>query len=101
MPVETADDREIMLADFGDTVLYTPVGGTQVSIVGIFDNAYEAVDAGGNVPVALTQPHVLCRTADVSAAQEGDEMVINSVTYVVRVIMGDGTGFTDIMLERQ
>ena len=40
-------------------------------------------------------------TADVSSAQEGDQMVINSVTYIVRVIMGDGTGFTDIMLERQ
>lgn len=101
MPVETADDREILLADFGETALYTPIGGTQTSIVGIFDNAYEAVDAGGTVPVAVTQPHFTCRTADVASAQDGDSIVIRGVTYIIRVVMGDGTGITDLILEEQ
>lgn len=101
MPVETADDRLAMLADFGETATYTPVGGSAVSITGIFDNAYEAVNAGGTVPVAITQPHFVCRTADVPSADDGDSIVIRSVTYIVRVVMSDGTGITDLMLERQ
>jgi hypothetical protein len=101
MPVETADDRLIMLSDFGVTATYTPVGGVETSIVGIFDNAYEAVDAGGNVPVALTQPHFTCRTADVPNAADGDALVVNATSYIVRVVMQDGTGISDLLLEKQ
>jgi hypothetical protein len=101
MAVETADDRLVMLADFGVTATYTPVGGQAASVVGIFDNAYEAVDAGGNVPVALTQPHFTCRTADVPNAADGDALVVSGVSYIIRVVMQDGTGISDLLLEKQ
>ena len=100
MPVETADDRLIMLADFGVAASFTPAGGGAPSaITVIFDNAYEAVDAGGGSTFAVTQPHVTARTADVSGATEGATLAIDGVTYTIRVVMPDGTGITEMMLE--
>lgn len=101
MAVETADDRSYFLADFGVVALYTPVGGTQKSITVIFDNEHIPVDTGGNVPFSLQQPKALCRTADLTGTVEGGQIVINSTTYVIRVIMPDGTGMTEVMLEAQ
>lgn len=101
MAVETADDRSYMLADFGVSVAYTPVGGTVKTITVIFDNEHIPVDAGGNVPFSLQQPKALCRTADLTGTVEGGQMIINSTTYVIRVIMPDGTGMTEVMLEAQ
>lgn len=99
MAVETADDRLILLADFGVAATFTPVGGTASSITVIFDNAYEAVDVGGGSTFAVTQPRVTARTADVSGATEGATLAIGGVTYTIRVVMPDGTGITEMMLE--
>ena len=37
MAVETDVERAIMLADFGESVTYTPSGGSASTITGIFD----------------------------------------------------------------
>lgn len=94
MAVETADDRAIYLADFGVTVTYS--GG---SFVGIFDNAYTDVDAGGGVAISMVDPRLSCRTADVTGVSEGDTITIGGNSYIVRVKMPDGTGMTELMLE--
>ena len=99
MPVETAVEREALLADFGETMSYTPSGGTATDITAIFDNAYQAVDAGGTIAFAVSQPKILCRTADVSGAQEGDSIVYGGTTYTMSIVMDDGTGISEIMLE--
>ena len=96
MAVETADERAIFfnVDDFGVAATYN--GGT---VNGIFDNEFFEADAGGMVAVAIQQPRFLCRTSDVSAAAEGDGIVINSVSYVIRVVQPDGTGMTTLVLE--
>lgn len=96
MAVETADERAIFFSvdDFGVAATYA--GGT---VNGIFDNEFFEADAGGMVAVAIQQPRFLCRTADVSAAAEGDAIVINSVDYTIRVVQPDGTGMTTLVLE--
>lgn len=100
MAVETADDRLILLADFGVSVTYTYVSGAGTkTITGIFDNQYEAVDAGGGVAFAMQQPKLTVRTADIVGATDGDKVVIDGIEYYVRVIMQDGTGITELMLE--
>lgn len=99
MGIETATEREVLLADFGETMSYTPSGGTATDITAIFDNAYQAVDAGGTIAFAVSQPKIMCRTADVSSAQEGDTIVYNSTTYTMTIVMDDGTGMSEIMLE--
>lgn len=101
MAVELAADRAIFLADFGVTASYTPAGGSASDITVIFDNEYLDVDIGGAVAFATQQPKVLCRDGQISGIAEGDQMVISGSTYIVRVVMPDGTGMTEIMLEAQ
>jgi len=98
--VETADDRLFMLQDFGSDIAYTSNGNT-VTIKGILDNEFEEVELGGSVPFALQKPRLHCRTSDVINAANGDTMIIEGVTYYVRVVMPDGTGMTEIQLEKE
>lgn len=100
MPVETADDRLILLNDFGFDVTYTHNGQSSV-IKGILDNEFEEVELGGSVPFAVQRPRLHCRTSDVSDAVNGDTMQIEGITYYIRVVMPDGTGMTEIQLEKQ
>lgn len=101
MPVETAADRAAMLADFGESITYTVQGGSAATITGIFDNQYVEVDSGGEVGFAVQQPRLTVRTADVPNCTEGDTFVVNSVTYLSRIVQDDGTGITLIALEKQ
>lgn len=101
MAIETQIERQVLLADFGLGVSYTPVGGVTRTIIGIFDNAYEGIEAGGSVSFAVQQPRFFCATADVPSATEGALFVIEGVQYLVTVVMADGTGMTEFMLEKQ
>jgi hypothetical protein len=101
MTVETSEFRSIMLADFGVNASYTPLAGGTVTVKGIFDNDYQAYDAGGSVSFALQVPRFFCKTESIPEAQEGDQMVIGAVSYVIRVVMPDGTGMTELALEKQ
>ena len=100
MAVELADDRAIFLADFGVTATYTPSFGAEKSITVIFDNEYLDVDVGGSVAFATQQPKILARDGDISGMKEGDVITISNVDYTIRVVMPDGTGMTEIMLEK-
>ena len=101
MPVETADDRAIILADFGESVTFMPEFGTNATITAIFDNTYEAVEAGGTVGYQLVQPRLTVRTSDITGIQDGDAFKIRGNIYIVRIIMADGTGITELALEAQ
>jgi hypothetical protein len=102
MAVESADDRAIFLSvdDFGVSATFTR-GVTVRTISGIFDNDFVEVDAGGVIPFAMQQPRFLARTSDVSAAVEDDTLVISGTTYKIKVVQPDGTGMTNLILEKQ
>lgn len=102
MPVETADDRLLMLADFGVSCTVThQAGGTSV-FTAIFDSEHQLEDAGGGISFSVLQPQITCRTSDVSSVVYGDAVnVTGQGNYVVRVIMPDGTGITELRLESQ
>lgn len=103
MAVETDIERAIFVSadDFGVTATYTPSGGSPVSISGIFDSDYQEVDAGGGVGFAVKQPRFHTPTTNVASAAEGDTMTISGVSYVIRVVMEDGTGMTMLAIEEQ
>lgn len=103
MAVETDIERAVFFDadDFGVSATYTPDGGVATTITGIFDDAYEAIEVGGFVPVASTAPAFHCKTSDVSAAAEGDALTVSGTDYIVRVVMNDGTGVTMLQLEKQ
>lgn len=97
MALPLTDDLAAILNvnEFATAVTYA--GGT---INGVFDNETVPVEAGGLVEVHQEQPRLTCRTIDVPSLAQGDTMVINSVTYVVRAWVHDGTGVTEISLEK-
>ena len=98
--VETADDRLIMLSDFGVDATYTPGGGSPVTIKTILLNDYYAVETG-SVSVEMNQPIAVIRTADAPSIAHDDTMVINAIVYKVKNIRPDGTGISEIQMEEQ
>jgi len=101
--VETDTERAVFFDtdDFAVTASYTPAGGSATDIKGIFDDEYEPIEVGGFVPVSSSAPVFQCKTSDVSAAADGDALTVNSTSYVIRVVMNDGTGVTMLQLEKQ
>lgn len=81
--------------EFATVVTYD--GG---SINGVFDNETIPVDAGGFAQIHQEQPRLTVRTADVPSIAEGEAMVISGVTYAVRAWIHDGTGVTEVQLEK-
>lgn len=102
MAVETATERAIFFdtGDFGDAASYTPAGGSATTVNGIFDHAAAEADAGGSVSVIVEQPRFVCATSSLPSAAEGDAIVIKTISYVVRVVFDDGTGTTELFLEK-
>lgn len=69
-------------------------------ILGVFDvEDVEAQMADGTVRI-VPQCVFTGRSEDVAGLVEGDEIVIDNVTYLVRFWMDDGTGMIDIHMEK-
>lgn len=102
MAVETATELAIFFGvdDFGTAATYTPVGGEAVTVNGIFDNPQASRNATDLLDITIPAPQFVCRTSDVVNAAEGDSLVVNSVSYIVRVVLTDGTGVSTLLLER-
>ena len=103
MALPLASDLATILSvdEFAIRALYKRMGAmgdTYINI--IFDNETIPVDNGGFVQVHQEQPHATCRTSDIPYISETDRMVINSVEYVVRAWIHDGTGVTVVQLEK-
>lgn len=106
MAVESAADRAAFLSadDFGVAATFTHVGGSATAVTGIFDNDYLDLEVEGEVGVASRSPRFVCRTADLDdagGANDGDSLVVSGVTYKVRIVKPDGTGMTEMKLEKQ
>ena len=99
--VETNDFRTVLLADFGIDVELTLSASGSKTIKAIFDSSHELADVGGTVSYSVVQPRFTCKTSDVKVLAEDDTAVIDGVTYKVKVIMPDGTGITEVLLEKQ
>ena len=102
MGVESADDilDFFTVDDFADTATYTPVGGSPASVNGIFDAPQASRNATDLMDITIPSPQFVCRTADVPSAADGDEIIIRSVSYNVRVVLTDGTGVSTLILEK-
>ncbi len=105
MAVETLDDRKVLLADFGVACTGTPTGGGSVSFTAIYDAQHALEEAGGFVALSLDQPRLTCVTSEVSTLAEGNTVTVPvdsvNTNYTIRVVMPDGTGITELALEKQ
>lgn len=97
---ETLEDRKIFVKDFGERVTFrgTTIGFKQV--VAIFDNEYAGIQ-GESIEFAVSQPLLTCVTDEVSGVAFGDTVEVRSKTYKVALVMDNGTGMSEIVLERQ
>lgn len=105
MAAESAADRLAFLTadDFGTAATYTPAaGGAASQVKGIFDDGWLEFEGEGEASASGTAPRFVCRTADLSGGGAfGDTLVIGGVTHKARIIKPDGTGMTELWLEKQ
>ncbi len=102
MAIEETTERSIFFDtdEFADSITIT-IGGTQTTIKGIFDNEMTTIDVGDNAGLTANQPKITVKTSDVTNADFGDPVVINSVNYTVNNVLKDGTGITELFLTEQ
>jgi len=94
----------INVNDFAISATLTPVGGSSIALRGIFDKALEEQEVDGAVAVIMRVPVFTCRSVDISAYEatmDGASLVIDAVEYLVREVTDDGTGETQLRLEKQ
>jgi hypothetical protein len=84
--------------DFGVMASYTPKNGATITINGIFDAEYLAVDGDGSVGVSCNTPIFGCKTADVINPHLAT-LVVNSKSYKVMEHRPDGTGISTLVLQ--
>ena len=99
MAIEADTERSIFFDtdEFADSVTIT-IGGSASTIKGIFDNEMTTIDVGDNAVISANQPKVTVKTSDISGADFGDPVTINSVSYTVNNVLKDGTGVTELFL---
>lgn len=102
MGVESAADilDFFEVDDFAEVATYTRVGGNAVSVTGIFDEPQASRNATDLIDITIPSPQFVCRTADVPLAADGDQIIIRTVAYTVRVVLTDGTGVSTLILEK-
>jgi len=99
MAIEADTERSIFFDtdEFADSVTIT-IGSSASTIKGIFDNEMTTIDVGDNAGISANQPKVTVKTSDISGADFGDPVSINSVSYTVNNVLKDGTGITELYL---
>lgn len=81
----------------GESVLYTPVGGSQKTITAIFENEYIDPDGQG---FSSLYPVVSVKTSD-GTFKEGDLFVVESIQYGVIAPEPDSDGMTKCILGKR
>jgi hypothetical protein len=119
MPLPLTSDLAVIMSleEFAVSAQYQRKSGLGDTVINIiFDNETVPVDAGGFATVHQEQPRVTCRTfatvhqeqprvtcrtSDVPEIAETDVMIIGETNYMVRAWVNDGTGVTEVRLEKQ
>jgi len=117
MSIPLDSDLSLMIGveDFGVAATLTPVGSSATTLKGFFDRALEEQETDGALPIIMRTPMFTCRSTDIvahaatmdgalvahAAAMDGALIVINSVSYFVREVTDDGTGVSELRLEKR
>ena len=90
----TAAANPLIRDDFGETVTYTPSGGSGESVTATFDDGAEGVAIGtGGVPVIMPTTTIDFVISDLSQTPaEGDGLTVAGVTYTIETVVVDGQG---------
>lgn len=84
---------------FGETVSYTPSGGSAFDVQGIFRDQFLEIDSNG-YEVLTDTPNLGVRNSDFSTTPaQGDTLVLNSTTYTVQAVHKDGEAGSTLILQ--
>lgn len=87
--------------EFARVGVYTPLSGTPFNLKGILDYPFEEVLPGTSVGVQGTSPKFKCREADLKyGVSKGDKITIKLIEYNVKENQPDGTGISDLILQK-
>jgi hypothetical protein len=78
-----ADDFNITLADYGQTVTYTATGEDAASFSAVFGNETAEVRTYDDGQKTVRTAHVLCSTDDVASPDKKDTFTVGGVTWQV------------------
>lgn len=101
------------MAIFGEPVTYTPAGGQDQQITGVFDRAYLEMlplgggrgmeplgfGSGGNITAA--RPVLGVQLSQFAAPpKQNDRLVVHGITYSVAEVQDDGHGWAKLRLNK-
>ncbi len=92
--MDFSGDVADFLADFG-----VPVSWNNTTITAIFKDEFHEVLLEG-IGVESADPQLICSSADVAAAAQGQTATVGGVAYYIRGVHPDGTGITILILSR-
>ena len=89
------DDLTDFMLEEEFAVEVTGLEGTsnEFTFYAIFDDA-QVIEDMATGQYIKADPQLVCRSADVSNFDKGDTLIVDSITYIVREKMDDGTGVT-------
>ena len=86
---------------FGEIVVYTPQGQDSISLNGIYDDLYEAVDPNSNTIITSDQPILGIRNSDLGVTpHQGDAVTVRGENFTVKEVQTDGQGGSKLFLHR-
>ncbi len=105
-----ADLQDACLDQFGVPVRYLPsiekrpgLNGVAIEISGVFDDNRQTVNlmGGGGMEAVVPRPVVEVRLVDLGIdPMEGDEVMVNEITYRILDVEMDGYGTAVLVLQR-
>ena len=105
MALNLTTDLDFIYGENGDwarSATHINEFGVATTIYGIFDNDYMAVDTGiGSVAFSESNPRFYGKTDAFVEIKYGDKLEIGADTWIIKEIMPDGTGHTELALEKE
>lgn len=88
--------------EFANPITYTYEDGASITLIAIWDAAYEAGDPGAGIPIQSVGPMITCQTSKFTKRpKKGDKIVANGVRYEVVTHEPDGTGVSELTLKHE
>ena len=86
---------------FGETIVYTPQGGSSRVIKGVFQSAHQQFDPDAGAMVIVESPVLDLRLADLSVEPKADDAVqVGTRLFKVSKRLDDGNGGTKLFLRK-
>jgi hypothetical protein len=86
---------------FGETVVFTPDGGSPQTVTGIFDAEFTYQEMIGETVVETSRPRMILRASDITGTPaRADAINVRSLNYTIVEVHPDGQGDLEMILEK-